>query len=140
MTSMRNAALIDAGPLIALFDGTDRHHARVLSFMRRYRGRLVTTWPVLTEALHLLDFSHGAQDELLQWLERGGLALLDLDVDDIKYMRQRMAKYADLPMDLADASLMCVAERNALTRIISIDSDFSIYRTLKGKYLSNLLS
>ena len=136
---MRNAALVDAGPLIALFDGTDRHHARLLSFMKSYKGRLLTTWPVLTEALHLLGFSTNAQDDLLQWAERGSLELCDLSIDDIKYMRQRMAKYADIPMDLADASLMCLAESSAIEHIVSIDSDFSIYRTLKGKYLLNLL-
>ncbi|EMI67880.1 toxin-antitoxin system, toxin component, PIN family [Leptospira interrogans str. FPW1039] len=50
-----------------------------------------------------------------------------------------MKKYSDLPMDLADASLMCIAERQGIERIISIDSDFSIYKTLKGKFLQNLL-
>ncbi|ENO73545.1 toxin-antitoxin system, toxin component, PIN family [Leptospira interrogans serovar Valbuzzi str. Valbuzzi] len=50
-----------------------------------------------------------------------------------------MKKYSDLPMDLADASLMCIAERKGVERIISIDSDFSIYKTLKGKFLQNLL-
>src|SRR5262245_12599383 len=133
---MRSAALVDAGPLIALFDGTDRHHARVLAFLKTFKGKLVSTWPVLTEAVHMLGFSQLAQDDLLQWVERGSLGLVELGTADVKYIRQRMKKYANIPMGLADASLMCVAERETIHAIVSIDSDFSIYRTLKGKYLA----
>lgn len=49
-----------------------------------------------------------------------------------------MRKYSDLPMDLADASLMCISEKMGIERIVSIDSDFSIYKNLKGKFLQNL--
>ncbi|EMJ57201.1 toxin-antitoxin system, toxin component, PIN family [Leptospira interrogans serovar Valbuzzi str. Duyster] len=64
---------------------------------------------------------------------------MEINLEDLRYIKNRMKKYSDLPMDLADASLMCIAERKGVERIISIDSDFSIYKTLKGKFLQNLL-
>ncbi|MDM8517313.1 hypothetical protein QUF76_14015 [Desulfobacterales bacterium HSG16] len=52
---MKNT-LIDAGPFIALFDRNDRFHEPVKNFLRRYRGTLISTWQVLTETTHMLDF------------------------------------------------------------------------------------
>lgn len=74
----------------------------------------------------------------MEWIERGGIQILDLSLKDIGYIKNRMKKYSNLPMDLADASLMCIAEREKIEQIISVDKDFSIYKTLKGKFLRNL--
>ena len=79
----------------------------------------------------MLSFSIAAQSALLEWIERGGISVENLIPEDLKYIKNRMKKYSDLPMDLADASLMCLAERLSVTAIFSIDSDFSIYRTLR---------
>lgn len=137
---MKNVkALIDAGPLIALFDASDHFHKRVINFLENYTGQLLTTSPVITETLHILSFSTLAQQNFLEWLCRGSLDIRNLDSIDIGYIKNRMIKYADLPMDLADASLMCIAEKEKIHEIISIDSDFNIYRTLQGDYLKNLL-
>ncbi|EMF80930.1 toxin-antitoxin system, toxin component, PIN family [Leptospira weilii serovar Topaz str. LT2116] len=87
----------------------------------------------------MLAFSVEAQSDFLEWIERGSIQILDIQLEDLRYIKTRMRKYSDLPMDLADASLMCIAEREGIERIISIDSDFSIYKTLKGKFLQNLL-
>lgn len=133
-------ALIDSGPLIALFNSSDKFHFPVREFLQSFSGKLYTTWPVITEALHLLSYSIQAQANLLEWIERGGLQMENLDISDVRYIKDRMVKYSDIPMDMADASVMCIAEKNKITRIISIDSDFSIYRTLNGKYLKNMLS
>jgi predicted nucleic acid-binding protein len=136
---MQNVALIDSGPIIALFDARDNFHEPVLKFMQSYKGSLLTTWAVLTEVLYLLSFSIQVQQDVLEWINRGSLQLKDISIHDIKYIKQRMLKYANVPMDLADASLMCISEKEHIKHIISIDSDFSIYRTLNGKYLINLL-
>ncbi|TGM42223.1 toxin-antitoxin system, toxin component, PIN family protein [Leptospira levettii] len=74
----------------------------------------------------------------LEWIERGSIKIFDLNIEDLKYIKNRMRKYSDLPMDLADASLMCISEKMGIERIVSIDSDFSIYKNLKGKFLQNL--
>ncbi|TGM52381.1 type II toxin-antitoxin system VapC family toxin [Leptospira vanthielii] len=136
---MQNVALIDSGPILALFHSKDKFHKSTLKFLKNYKGKLITSWPVLTEVIYLLSYSIDAQSDFLEWIERGSIQIIDLSIDDLKYIKNRMRKYSDLPMDLADASLMCISEKHGINKIISIDSDFSIYKTLSGKYLQNLL-
>ncbi|MCW7488535.1 type II toxin-antitoxin system VapC family toxin [Leptospira meyeri] len=135
---MKNVALIDSGPIIALFNSKDKFHKPTLKFFKSYTGELISTWPVVTEVVYILSFSVHAQSDFLEWIERGSIQIIDLNLEDLKYIKNRMKKYSDLPMDLADASLMCISEKKGIERIISIDSDFSIYKNLKGKYLQNL--
>ncbi|TGL88229.1 PIN domain-containing protein [Leptospira congkakensis] len=135
---MKNVALIDSGPIIALFNSKDKFHKATLKFLKSYRGELISSWPVITEVIYLLSFSVEAQSDFLEWIERGSIQVIDLSIEDLKYIKNRMRKYSDLPMDLADASLMCISEKQGIERIVSIDSDFSIYKTLKGKFLQNL--
>lgn len=136
---MKNVALIDSGPIVALFNSNDKFHKSTYRFIRSYKGSLFSSWPIVTEAVYLLSFSIEAQSDFLEWIERGSIRILDINLEDLRYIKNRMKKYSDLPMDLADVSLMCIAEREKIERIISIDSDFSIYKTLKGKFLQNLL-
>ena len=136
---MRNT-LIDAGPLIALFDRSDQYHFKAVRFMEDYEGYLWTTWPVLTEASHMLDFSTTAQSALLEWIERGGLRIYELDEAHITRILELTNKFNDVPMDLADASLVVVSELSGYSNIISIDSDFYIYRDIRNKYLNNIFT
>lgn len=131
--------LIDSGPLIALFDSSDTYHIKVLNFLKEFKGRLITSWPVITEVSHLLDFNLQVQLDFMQWVEVGGLTLAEINQDEVYALRQSMNKYTNVPMDLADASLIYLAEREKITNIISIDSDFAIYRTTKKLALTNLL-
>jgi hypothetical protein len=79
--------------------------------------------------MYLLSFSHQAQDALWEMLETGVVNLLPLDRSDVPRMRELMEKYGDLPMDMADAALVHVAEREGLQRILTLDQrDFSVYR------------
>jgi predicted nucleic acid-binding protein len=128
--------LVDAGPLIALFDRDDRHHHRAVEFVAACRSRLVTNIPVLTEATFLLRFSVGAQRDLLLWAHRS------LDIDqatsaDLPRIAALLDKYRDMPADFADASLIALAERLNLSRVASVDSDFAVYRTLGKRALAN---
>lgn len=74
----------------------------------------------------------------MNWIELGALHIATIDQYDISYITDRMKKYADRPMDLADATLMCIAEKIKCKHIFSIDSDFTIYKTKKGEKLKNL--
>jgi predicted nucleic acid-binding protein len=91
---------------------------------------MVTTWPVLTEAMYLLGDAGGwpAQRALWVMLERGALELAELQASDITRVRGLMEKYRDAPMDIADATLVAVAEARGLKRIFTLDSDFGVYR------------
>ena len=121
--------LIDAGPLVALIHADDRHHARCKEALKTIREPLGTVWPAITEAMYLLGFSSDAQDALWRLLDGDAVKILLLDASDLSRMRKLMQKYRDLPMDLADAALVHVAEREKISRIFTIDrTDFELYR------------
>lgn len=131
--------LIDSGPLIALFDRSDSYHVKVLEFMKTFKGELITSWSVVTEVTHMLDFNLQVQIDFLKWCEIGGVTLFEISQDELCDIRVMIEKYSDVPMDLANATLMYIANKEKLKNIISIDSDFDIYRTLKKQNLNNLL-
>ena len=125
--------IIDSGPLIALFDGSDKYHNDVLNFMKEYKGKLITSWAVITEVSHMLDFNLQVQIDFLKWCEIGGIEVYNITQDEISNIRVMMEKYIDIPMDLADGTLMYIANKENIKNIVSIDSDFDIYRTLNNK-------
>jgi uncharacterized protein len=129
--------LVDAGPLIALIHADDQHHRRCVAAFQQVTEPLGTVWPVLTEAMYLLSFFWKAQEALWEMLDRGVIQLLPLAGEDMSRMRELMKKYKDLPMDLADAALVAVAEREKIRRIFTLDRrDFEVYRpTRLGRFL-----
>lgn len=121
--------LIDAGPLVALLDAADPSHARCVETLRDLRDPLLTVWPAFTEAMYVLRRSWRAQRALWSRIEDDALALAPLDQGDVPRMRELMEQYRDLPMDLAHAALVRVAERDGLTQVFTLDrAHFSIYR------------
>jgi hypothetical protein len=123
------AVLVDAGPLVALLDRSDHHHGEVVEALARIRDDLATAWPVLAEAMYLLAFDWRAQKALWEMLELSAIRLLPLDETDVPPMKALMEKYRDLPMDLADAALVRVAEREGIRRVLTLDQkDFRVYR------------
>lgn len=124
--------LVDAGALVALLSSGDGRHDLCQAAVRTIRGPLVTVWPVLTETLHLLRSSWEAQDAVLDMMDQGRLTLAALGVADVPRMRELMRKYRDLPMDMADAALVTVAEREGIPRVFTLDPrDFEVYRPAK---------
>jgi predicted nucleic acid-binding protein len=133
------STLIDAGPIIALFDKDDQYHQQVMDFMKNFRGRLVSTWAVLTEVSYMLDFNKQTQLDFIDWVGEGGIELFNLEQWQLTKVREIMYRYSDLPADFADASLLATAEAKNIDSIISLDSDFAVYKLNSGKSLSNLL-
>jgi hypothetical protein len=114
---------------VALIHADDRHHTSCRKALEEIREPLATVWPLITEAMYLLDFSSDAQDALWRLLERDAVKILPLDAGDVPRMRELMRKYRDLPMDLADAALVRAAERERISRVFTIDRrDFEVYR------------
>jgi predicted nucleic acid-binding protein len=131
--------LIDAGPLVALVDADDQHHSTCVAALKTLREPLVTVWPPLTEAIYLLSDLPKGQEAIWEMLQRGVLHLLPLDSADVPRMRELMRKYANRPMDLADAALIRAAEREGLRKIFTVDrQDFSVYR-LHGRIRPTLI-
>ena len=125
----RTAILIDTGPLVALFNSTDQFHTPCVNTLKTIHDPLFTLWPVITEAMYLLEGSSIAQEGLWEFLLSRTLILLSLDIEDLARMRELMHRYRDRQMDLADAALVRVAEREQIQTIFTIDQrDFQIYQ------------
>jgi predicted nucleic acid-binding protein len=121
--------LIDTGPIVAFLDKDDRHHGLCLEILKDIREPLITTWPVLTECFYLLNFSWEVQDSLWLFVQRGGIDIYPLEKELLHRCRELMKQYRDLPMDLADATLVAVADVLEVPRIFTLDDrDFSTYR------------
>ena len=136
--------LADSGPLAALYNRRDKHHPSALEFFRAHGAnlRMLTTWEVVSEVMYFLDFSAAAQSDFLEWLHAGHLkglvSIAALQPDELPGLAALIRKYADRPMDLADASLVWLAEKTGVTDIITIDrADFAVYRTSKRKSFKN---
>ena len=86
----------------------------------------------------MLDFDNRAQVALLEWVYRGGLELLQLDSAAVRRVIELTKKYDDVPMDLADATLVVAAEHLGIRDIISIDTDFYVYRTTDKEHVHNI--
>ncbi|RCW47718.1 type II toxin-antitoxin system VapC family toxin [Halanaerobium sp. MA284_MarDTE_T2] len=124
------STLIDAGPLIALFDKDDKYHEKIKEFLKEYHGRLYTSWPVITEVLHMLDFNVEVQIDFLKWIRKGALNAVSLTKESITRIINLSRKYLDVPMDFSDATLIVISETKNIKEIISIDADlynFFIY-------------
>ncbi len=141
----RRVALADSGPLAALFNRRDKHHRRALDFFSANDARLglSTTWEVVSEVMYFLDFSAAAQCDFLEWLHAGHanglLQIAALEPADLPALAALIRKYADRPMDLADASLVWLAEKTGVTDIVTLDrADFAVYRTSKRKAFKNI--
>lgn len=130
--------LIDAGPLIALFDKDDHYYFKALNFIKNYDGLLVTTWPVVTEVLYMLDFNINVQIDFLRWIEKGGLEIYTLLAEDMSRIIDLTQKYSNVPMDFADATLIVASEKLDIDKIVTVDSDFYVYRNIRNKYLTNI--
>jgi len=133
--------LADTGPLVALLDADDPHHAACVSAAQRLpSGPLLTTWVCFTEAMYLLGAVGGYRYQAALWRLRtsGRLILHDLTPAEADRMAALMEQYRDTPMDLADASLVAAAESLALRRVFTTDSDFHIYRLADGLALELL--
>lgn len=124
--------LVDSGPLIALFNGNDQYHAASVAFVKANRSELVTTIASITETLHLLSFNRNAQIDFLEWVYAGAVTIESIETADLQRIIELTKKYADLPMDFADACLVLLGEKFNIDTIATIDRDFDVYR-IEGK-------
>ncbi len=120
--------LVDTGPLVALADKRDAAHGACTTFLAAHRGRLITTWAVLTEFSHLTP-TIAATLRLYRWIDKGGMDILPLGRDELVRAIDWIEKYADRPMDLADASLVVAAMSTGIHTVWTLDrNDFDTYR------------
>lgn len=123
--------LTDAGPLIALIDKGQRvAHQQCVEAQRSLRGPLLTTWPCFTEAMYFLGQLGGWRGQSALWrsLTQSALLVHTPGSAETDRMQALMEKYKDVPMDLADASIVALAEAFGLKQVFILDTDFFIYR------------
>lgn len=125
--------LMDTGPLVALFDKQDSFHKKAVDFLRSLKEPILTTIPILTEAFYLLTPGSQGAVALRDFVAQEGLLLEFFTFRTVLRAFELMERYADHPMDLADASLIVAAETHHLRKVCTIDrNDFETYRIKKG--------
>ncbi len=126
-------ALLDTGPWVALLDKSETKHLGCVNWFQTYSGMLISTEAVLTEVLYLLSFSIQAQTAALDFVLKSAVELVPSNKESLKACQSLMEKYADLPMDFADASLIALVQETGIRDVVTFaKKDFSIYR-LEGK-------
>lgn len=125
--------LVDTGPLVALFDPADAWNERCVAQLKAIREPILTTVPILTEAFHLLTPNSRGARGLMDFVADGGLGVWFHDDDNLNRAFELMQRYADVPMDFADASLVTAAEVLNARKVFTIDrKDFAVYRMRHG--------
>jgi predicted nucleic acid-binding protein len=122
------AAIADTGPLVAFLDRAEQHHRWVAKRIEELDAPLLVCEPVLAEAMHLLRRFSRAQDALFRLLENGALTIAIRIDEHISTLRELHQKYRDRPMSLADACIVRMAEIYEQHAVLTLDSDFSVYR------------
>ncbi len=120
--------LIDSGILTAYYSANDNYHLQVCRFLEGCTSRLITTHSCVTEVMWLLSSNWRTQNELLLDLARKLYECVPLLTQDFTRIAELNARYADLPGDFADLSLIAISERLDISAIATLDSDFDIYR------------
>lgn len=133
--------LIDTGPLVAYLDSGDPAHAQVVPHLDQFTGSLATTSAVITEAMHFVSADPTGARMLAEFVRASGLEIYDLcRPPELDAAVALMEKYADTPMDFADATLVLLAEALDLRDILTLDRrGFSTFRTRPGRALRLVL-
>jgi uncharacterized protein len=121
-------AIVDTGPLVAFLDRADRHHRWVVEQLEELDPPLLVCEPVLAEAMYLLARFSRAQDALFELLENGALRIAFRIEEHVSVLRKLHHKYRDRPMSLADACIVRMAEIHERHAVLTLDSDFTVYR------------
>ena len=127
--AMDDNALIDTGAILALLDRTDRWHAICVETFNQLLLPLVTSEAVLTELFHLVGDSRHEMEAAWKFIRSGAIVLATIEDSELPHLHALMVRYADRPMDFADASLVYLAKREGLSTFFTVDhADFNTHR------------
>jgi len=129
-------AILDTGPWVALIDRSESKHDFCVEWLKNYSGKLYSTEAVLTEVLYLLNFSVEAQTAAIDFVLKTVVEIIPSSIESLKKAKNLIKKYSDLPMDYADATIVCLAMDTGIYDIVTFDQkDFSIYRAKNKPFL-----
>jgi uncharacterized protein len=121
-------AIVDTGPLVAFFDRAERHHDWVAERIEKLEAPLLVCEPVLAETMYLLARHSRAQDALFELLQNGALSIAFRIAEQVEGVRILLNKYRNIPISFADACVVRMAELHEEHVVLTLDSDFSVYR------------
>lgn len=127
--------LLDTGPLVAFLNPREEHHRWAVNVFQRLDALFITCEPVLTEAFHLLVRSSHGPDRLSDFCKSGIVQIDFRLLDNIQPIHDLLRKYRDVPMDLADACLVHLADHHRGAAVITTDRDFLVYRTKSRRHI-----
>ncbi|GAB4293356.1 MAG: PIN domain-containing protein [Oscillatoriaceae cyanobacterium] len=133
--------IVDTGFWVALANKNDNYHEAAKKSFSKYNEPLITTWCVVTETCYFLQSRRGvaASITFITAISEGLCQIFDIKPHHLPRLKELMQKYRDVPMDLADASLVVLAEEYKLGRILTLDiKDFGIYQWNHNNYFENL--
>jgi len=133
------AVLLDTGCIVALLDRSERHHARCADVLEDLDGSLVTCEAVIAEACYLLRAVPRAPDAVMDNVARGVFRIPFRLSDAAPGVRALMTRYRRVPMDLADACLVHLADQLGTGRILTLDDDFDVYRWRRNRPFERLV-
>ena len=125
---MNRQVIVDTGPIVALLNGRDRHHAWAVRQFADIEPPLLTCEPVISEACFLLDQTKEGSAAVFEMLLRQAMAIRFRLDEHLREVHSLRTKYVDVPMSVADASLVRMAERFERSSVLTLDSDFVRYR------------
>lgn len=133
--------IVDTGPLVAYLDASDAAHAVVARRWDAFTGHLVTTSAVITEAMHFVGGAPGGPRELAELVAQSAMEVVDLSrAPELREAAVLMERFADTPMDFADATLLLLAEALDIYDVLTLDRrGFATYRTRNKRALQNVL-
>jgi predicted nucleic acid-binding protein len=127
---------VDTGPIVAILLDSDEHHEACVEQLRHIAGPLLTCWPVITEAAWLLRSYPQAIRKLLSSCNGRPFELVPLSATDLPGIIAILGKYESLGIQLADASLVHLANREGIDLMFTLDRrDFGVLRLAHGKRL-----
>ncbi|MGK7877318.1 MAG: type II toxin-antitoxin system VapC family toxin [Xenococcaceae cyanobacterium] len=134
-----NRIIVDTGPIVAILSTSDNQHTVCVETLKNITPPMLTTWPVFTEVQYLLRRDKKALQGLFRALDSGLIVLEEISAEALPWLQKFLEKYADISPQLADASLMYLAEKKNIDTIFTLDRrDFSIYR-FKNKKAPHLI-
>jgi uncharacterized protein len=131
--------LLDTGCIVALLDRSERHHKRCVEAAKHLQGDLVTCEAIIAESCYLLRGLPGAADAVIENVEQGIFQIPFRLPASSKAVRTLLKRYASVPMDFADACLVCLAGELGAARILTLDRDFEVYRWRRSRTFDLLI-
>lgn len=130
-------AIMDTGPWVALIDRSEGKHNQCVEWFRQFEGDIFSSEAVLTEVLYLLNSSAKAQSAAFDFVLNGAITIVASDLESLRKAKKLMVKYGDIPMDYADATLVCLADDLSIPHVVTFDvRGFGIYRlSLKRPFI-----